>query len=242
MFKAANGSKQMTADPTTLLQISEGYRGAKKITSLCVLGLGWSTAQFEVKSLKIGPAGVIDLSQASISLVLGCGIAYMMTRCTIEYAMQTKEVRQWHLAQTDFRLLELLIGATLLMIAASGLNRSIDTAVYVAIGIPTLVLAFFLLFLLVAPIMLLLIMRIKPPRYGRLTSIVPQISAAEWWSQVLVFILVCALLVALGVTSLTYEPLLSLWIAPPSPLAVAIIIAAVIAVLISLRFHHIWEK
>ena len=61
------------------------------------------------------------------------------------------------------------------------------------------------------------------------------------WSELMVLILVVALLVALGVASLEYEPLRSLWTAPPSPIAVAIFVAAAIAVVISLKFQEFWE-
>lgn len=230
----------MASESKYPLQISEGYRGARRYTSvLCALGLAWSAAQFDVKSLNLGSAGVVDLSNASISLVLACGIAYMMARCMIEYAMQPDEVRQWHLAQTDFRLSLFLVQTTLLMLAAGGLNRSVDTVVYVAFGTLILMGGSFLLIFLGTMALMPLRMFFRA-RQGRISAASSAFEAMAW-SEVIVLILVVALLVALGVASLEYELLRSLWTAPPSPIAVAIFVAAAIAVVINLKFQEFWE-
>ena len=222
------------------LQISEGYRGARKLTSLlCALGLGWSAAQFDVKSLNLGPVGVVDLSNTLISLVVACGIAYMFARCMIEYAMQPDEVRQWHLAQTDYRLSLFLVRATLLMLAASGLNRSIETVVYVAVGSLILILGSYLLIFLGTMILMPLLMFIRALQDRR--SVASRAFEGLVWSELIVIFVVVALLVALGVASLEYEPLRSLWTVAPSPIAVAIFFAAAIAVFISMKTQEFWE-
>jgi len=223
------------------LEITDGYRGARRLTSLlCAVGLGWSTAQFEVKSLSLGPAGTIDLSNASFSLTLACGIIYMMVRCTIEFAMQPIEVRRWHLAQSDFRLSVFLVQATLLMLAAGGLNRSVDTILYVAIGTLVLMVAAILLLFLGMRVLMPLRMHIRE-RQGRV-SVAYSVIEAEGWAWLIAMGIIIALLVALGVASLQYEPLRSVWITPPSPIAVAIFIATAIAIIISVAYQWLWER
>lgn len=230
----------MALESKSPLQISEGYRGTRRHTSVfCALGLGWSAAQFDVKSLSLGPAGTLDLSNASFSLMLACGIAYMMVRCTIEFVMQPEEVRRWHLAQIDFKLSVFLVRSTLLMLAAGGLNRSVDTVVYVAVGTLSLLGASVLLIFLGTMALMSLRMFIRA-RQGRISAASSAIEATAW-SELIVVVLLVALLVALGVASLQYEPLRSIWTVPPSPIAVAIFVSAAIAVVISLEVQSFWE-
>jgi hypothetical protein len=58
----------MNADiksPPFQFQLSEGYRSARRMTSLfCAIALAWSAAQFELKALSLGYFGNIDLSRA----------------------------------------------------------------------------------------------------------------------------------------------------------------------------------
>ena len=110
------------------MEITNGYRNARRNTSiLCGISLAWSTAQFEFKSLSFGPIDSVDLSSASIPLVLACGILYVLTRCIIEFAMQPIDVRRWNLAQIDFKITVYLVRIALLFLAAGGLYRSVKT-------------------------------------------------------------------------------------------------------------------
>ncbi len=229
----------MASESQNLLQVSDGYRGARRLTSLvCALGLGWSAAQFEVKYLSLGPAG-LDLSNASFSLMLAGGIAYMTARCVIEFAMQPDSVRRWYLAQIDFKISLFLVRATFLMLAAGGLHRSVETIMYVAGG--TLILmggSFILIF--IGTIALMPLRMFLRRRRGRVSAASSAIEALAW-SEAIVVALVITLLVALGVASLRYEPLLSLWTVPPSPIAVGIFVATVIAIIISVQIQSSWE-
>ena len=155
--------------------------------------------------------------------------------------MQPEEVRRWHLAQTDFRLSLLLVQATLLMLAASGLNRSVDTIIYVAIGTLILMGGSFLLITLGMMALTPLRMFFRD-RQGRSISVASSVIEASAWSELITLVLVVALLVALGVASLQYEPLRSLWATPPSPTAVAIFVGAAIAVIINLVVQQSWER
>ena len=80
--------------------------------------------------------------------------------------MQPDEVRQRHHAQTDFRVTSFLVQATVLMLVAGDLNRSVDTVVYVFIGALILILGSLLLVFLLMKPMLHLAFIIKPSRPG----------------------------------------------------------------------------
>ena len=199
----------MTTEPDSLpIQLAEGYRVARKNTSIfCALGLGWSAAQFDLKSISLGPAGDLDLSGASVAFILACGIAYTMTRCTIEFAMQTKEVRRWHLAQADFKLSVFVVRATVLILAASGLSRSVETVLYVAIAAIALLTASLLLELLFTASLLPLFIYMTNRRVGKeraSTSIASRVIEATSWAELSTFVLIAILLICLGIASIHY--------------------------------------
>jgi hypothetical protein len=212
------------------VQISDAYRRARRNTSvLCGIALAWSAAQFDVNSLSVGPVGNVDLSGASVPLILACGIIYTLARCTIEFTMQPDDVRRWHLAQVDFKITVFLVRATILMLAAGGIYRSVETVAYVAVAVLLLLGVSTLLVVVggfaIAPILCW----IKPPTGSPLGRIIE----AQRWSMLIVGVLLVTSLVGLGIASLRYEPLRSLWTVPPSPTAVAIFVVASIVVVIS---------
>jgi len=212
------------------VQISDAYRRARRNTSvLCGIALAWSAAQFDVNSLSLGPAGTVDLSNASVPLILACGIIYTLARCTIEFAMQPDDVRRWYLAQVDFKITVFLVRATILMLAAGGIYRSVETVAYVAVAVLLMLFAFGLLVaagvFTITPILLW----INPPK----GSPVGKIIQAEKWSALIVGVLLVTFLVGLGIASLRYEPLRSLWTVPPTPTAITIFIVAAIVVVLS---------
>ena len=234
----------MATEPDSLpIQLAEGYRVARKSTSIfCALGLGWSAAQFELKSISLGPAGNLDLSGASLAFILACGIAYTMTRCTIEFAMQTKEVRRWHLAQADFKLSVFVVRATVLILAASGLSRSVETVLYVAIAAIALLTASLLLELLFTASLLPLFIYMTNRRVGKeraSTSIASRVIEASSWGQLISVTFVVVLLIGLGIASIQYEPLRSRWISA-DPLAISILVITSVAVVLTLYFQRWW--
>jgi hypothetical protein len=162
-------------------------------------------------------------------LILACGIIYTLARCTIEFAMQPDDVRRWHLAQVHFKITVFLVRATILMLAAGGIYRSVETVAYVAVAVLLILCASGLLLaagvFAISPILLWL----KPPK----GSPVGRIFEAEWWSMLIVGFLLVTSLVGFGVASLQFEPLRSLWTVAPSPTAVAIFVVVAIVVVIS---------
>lgn len=100
------------------LHISDGYRTARRTTSIfCALALAWVAAQFDFKTVSLGYISGVDLSHASISLILACVIAYASVRLVLEYAMQSVEIRRWQFAQVDFKLSVFLVRAAILLIS-----------------------------------------------------------------------------------------------------------------------------
>ena len=235
----------MTSESKSSMSIGLEYRDSRRLTSLfCAIGLGWSTAQFELKSLNFGPAGVVDASNASIPLILTCGIVYMTTKSIVGYAMQPEEVRRWHLAQIDFRIFLFLVRTTLLMLAAGGLHRSVDTFIFVAVGALTIVFGSFLAVLLGTMLLVPLILAIRKAigRPYRGASPIPYISEASAWSELIVIVLLVALLVTLGFASLEYDPLLRLWTERPDPIAVTVFVVTAIAVVVSYWLQRLGER
>lgn len=116
------------------LNLSDAYRSSRNKTAIfCGVGLAWSAALFEIKKISLSGLGELDLSGAYIPLLISFCTLYSFTICVNEYAMQPKNVRRWRLACFDLKLTLNLVRGTLLMLAASGLNRSISTAAYIAI-------------------------------------------------------------------------------------------------------------
>ena len=235
----------MTSEPTPTLSIGSEYRESRRITSLfCAIGLGWSGAQFELKSLTLGSAGVVDLTSASIPLILTCGIVYMTVKAIVGYAMQSKEVRRWHLAQVDFKIFLFLVRTTLLMLAAAGLYRSIETFIFVAAGVIIVVFGSLLAYGLGMFFLLSLIVAIRRciRRPYRSASPLPYVAEASAWSELIVVVLLVALLVAFGFASLEYGSLLPFWTETPDPFAVAVFVVTAIGVVLSYWLQDLGER
>lgn len=220
------------------------YRISRRMTSLlCAIALGWSTAQFEVSSVAVGPAGTVDLANASIPLVLALAIVYMTGKTILGYAMQPKEVRRWNLAQTDFRLFLFLVRTALLMLAAGGLHRSVDTFVFVAVGVLAIVsgsmLALGLGMMLLVPVIVGIRKAVGRPY--RSASPVPYVVEASAWSELIVVVLLVVGLVAFGVSALDQEPFFAFWTAPPDPMAVTVFVVIAIGIVISYWLQRLGE-
>ncbi len=231
-------------NPPTL-QISDGYRHARRTTSiLCAVALAWAAAQVDFKSLNFGPAGSVDLSNASLPLILACAIAFAITRCTIEFAMQPESVRRWPLAQADFNLTVFIVRAAALILGAGGLYRSVETVLAVALVVLIILVASVLLIgagtLALTPLMISI--RARQGRQSPGGSPIWAIMEAEGWAALVTVVLLSVLFVALGVASLQYKPLLSLWTAPPTPTAVVVFVLTGIAVVISVYVQSIWTR
>ena len=204
------------------------------------MGLGWSAAQFELTSVSLGSVGVIDITNGSIPLILACAIVYMTIKSIIGFGMQPKEVRRWSLAQLDCKLCWFLVRATLLMLAAGGLHRSVDTFILVLVGTLAILFSSYLLIFVGTMAMTPVFQAKRDP--SREASPVPSIGTAWAWSEFIVTVLVIALLVAFGFALLNCEPFLPVWTEPPDPIAVVVFVGTAVAVVVSLKLQKLGER
>ena len=208
----------MKTGSTTVLAIGAEYRSARRSTSLlCAVGLAWSAAQFELTSVTLGPVGGIDITNASIPLVLACAIVYMTIKTIFGYGMQPKKVRRWSLAQIDCRLSWFLVRVTLLMLAASGLHRSVDLFILVVVGSFVVLLGSYTLIFVGTMAMTVMLQAFGSPRKG--ASPVPIKGTAMAWSELIATVLAVMVLVGSGFMVLVLEPFPWLWTEPPRPIA-----------------------
>ena len=224
------------------MEITDGFRKARRVTAaLCAICLGWSAAQFELSSLSLGAAGVVDLSNASIPLIVSFGVVYSMVRCTLEFAMQPIEVRRWKLAQADYWITMILFEVSLSAIAAGSLYRSVETIAYVLIAAVVLLIGSALLFLIGLFVFMPIMVFIRG-RQGRYSA-VARVQEAEGWSALMVVFSQVALFVVLGISSLRYEPIVGLWPnKPPSAAAVTVFIVLASVVVVSLYTCLFWHS
>ena len=208
----------------------------------CATGIGWSTAQFELDSLSLGPLGTINLSSVSVPFVLALGVLYFMVRYTLEFAMQSLEIRRWHLAQVDYLIMLRLVQFTLLLLAAGSLYRSIETLTYMVLAAIALLAAslilFPVLFFGVTPVIMFI--RRRQGRYG----VAARLAEAEGWSLLMVVIAQITLFWALAVASVRYPPIVAFWPVRMTPSVADVTIFGVLAsvVVTSLYTERFWRS
>ena len=215
------------------MKITDDYRKAQRgIAALCAVGIGWSTAQFQLNSLSIDGVVTIDTSNASIPMVISFGILYFMIRCTLDFAMQSVDVRRWNLAQIDYKITLRLVQVSVLLVAAGSLYRSVETIAYVVVGTIVLLVAsilpFTISFFVMVPIMLHL--RQRQGRYGAVAGVLE----AEGWSWLMVGVFYILMFAALGFAAINYEPIATLWPTLPSATAISIFVVLVSVVILSI--------
>lgn len=225
----------------TVLQLSDGYRaGRRNLAVFCALALAWSAAQFEIRALNVAFLGEVDLSRASIPLILFCVVAYSLFRLALEYAMQAVEIRRWSYAQIDFKTSLFLARVTIVVLPASILDRSLYTIIYVIIGggiiLSLASVATFIATMLIMPVMLYV-----RSRQGRHGVAARAIESVAWAQIVVVFTLIVGLIV-LGVASVIYQPLASVWTTPPSPFAIIFFVIGCIVVIVSIYTEDVWSN
>ncbi len=227
--------------PPFQFQLSEGYRAARRMNSFfCAIALAWSAAQFDLKSLSIGYFGTIDLSRASIPLILACVIGYSTVRFVLEFKMQSVEVRRWGYAQTDFKMSIYLVRFTILILAASGLSRSVDTVIYIILAAASVFLLFFIFLFVGTMILSFFFITLRNRR--RYHSAAAGAGESLAWAQLVSICVLAVSFLAIGIASLRYKPLLSLWTIPPSPIAVGVFVFACIVVMLSLLIQSRWHE
>ena len=217
------------------LEITDAYRKARRNTSIfCGISLAWSAAQFDLKTLTIGTAGKVDISNASIPIIIACLIIFAMSRCTIEFMMQPKEVRRWELAQIDYKITLNLLRLSLLTIAASSASRSLETVVGVTLAAITFLLGYFVLVFIGTMILMPIRMFIRSLQ-GRISAASSASEAIAWSIFIVAFIYVF-LFLSLGLSVFEKIPILNKL--PPIPHQVSTIIFAAMAIIIIVSFLY----
>ena len=224
------------------MKTTDGYRrGRRPVVTLCALGMGWSTAQVELKSLSLGPLGTIDFSSASIPIVLTLGIMYFMVRYTLEFAMQPREIRRWRLARTDYIITLRLVQFTLLLLAGGSLYRSIETFAHVGLAAIAVLATSFMGFLGTMFLITLPITVFRRKRQGRL-GVVAWIAEAEGWALLMVVIVQVALIGALAIASVRHPLIVAFWPTPPTVSAASIFGVLASIVVLSVYAELVWRS
>jgi hypothetical protein len=225
--------------PPFQFQLSEGYRAARRMNSFfCGIALAWSAAQFDLKALSVGYFANIDLSRASIPLILACAIAYSTIRFVLEFEMQSVEVRRWGYAQRDFEISIFLVRFTILILAASGLSRSVETIVYVVLATVGVFLLFLIAWFLGTMGLSFVFITLRNRRGYH--SAAAGAGEALFWAQLVAVCIFSVIFVALGIATLHYPTLLSLWTVPPSPIVLGFFVFACIVLMFSLYIQPWW--
>lgn len=195
-------------------KLSEGYRSARRLsTVICAASLAWASTQIELRVVKAELLGELDLSNATIPLLLLAALLYMCARGAIEFGMQSIETRRWGYAQVDIKMSVWLVRATLVALAASGLERSPRAiAVMILISLIGAILAAALAVLLMFALTPLLIRRTR--RQGGRPAVAAHVVSAfaiGVYVAVVVlalmpFILVVAIHVVPGIRSFVGQP------------------------------------
>ena len=227
---------------TFQFQLSEGYRAARRLHSFfCAITLAWSTAQFDLKALSLKYIGNIDLSRASIPLILTCAILYSTVRFVLEFRMQSVEIRRWGYAHTDFNISIYLVRFTILMVAASGISRTAYNVIYFTLATAGILLIFYFFLLIIATILSFFFISWRNRR-GHYHSAAAGAEESYSWAELISVCIISAIFVALGIAALRYEPLLSLWTEPPSPIAMGFFVLACIAIMFSIYLQPMWYR
>jgi len=223
------------------LQLSSSYRAARRTNSiLCALTIAWSAAQLDLKTFSLGFVGSVDLSQASIPLILFCVIAYSATRFILEFLMQCVEVRRWSFAQVDLKLSVYLVRITILVLAASGLSRSVETVFYVIFGtLSIIIVSSIAIFIIMMGLMPLLIyLRSHQGRY----SVASRAFESMAWAELIVVSFLSILFIVLGFATYHYAPMQSLWKTSPNPFAMGFFVFTCIILIVSFYLQRLWYR
>lgn len=210
-------------------KLNDGYASARKITAIfCGISIAWSALQFEINTIQTEAFGEIDLSGASIPLLLVAIIAYNAFRTVLEFMMQSVEIRRWRYAQLDFKSLFWLTQASLTLLAASAIHRSFETLAYVVaawVAIPVAVVVLTILsYIFTFPIVLLV------GRLQKRSSVASMAIEGLAWATILVVGIIAVAVIGGSLAVAKYEPIRSLWPTPPSPLNIGLFATTAMAV------------
>lgn len=226
--------KDELPDPNLNRSLTDTVRAARRtLVIVCGLCIAWSSAQFVILEPKINIIGItFNFKNASIPIVLAIILIYMTIRWGLEFAMMSRHIRRWPLAQLDFRLLMMIVRFTFLALAAGALDRSLWTIMLVTISILLLVICTIVL----TALLMLVTMPIRMwarSRAGKPSAASSSIEAMAW----AIFFAICIIIISiigLGISSYYYAPLReAIWTVPPNPVALSVFVMTLIGVFLS---------
>lgn len=221
-------------DPNTDRVLPEAYRAARRVlVLLCAGALTWSIAQVSLADGRAQAAGLtIDLRNASIPLLVGAGIVYLTARWMLEYAMMSRHIRRWPLAQLDFRLVITLVRVSLLATAASALERSSRTIT--ALGVVLGSLALSVIVLTVVLMFVSMPVRVRARRRANRPSAANAAIEAIFWAGSFAICLTVIAAIASAFASYRYEWVRrAVWRSTPDPIALSAFTLVLIGVFLS---------
>lgn len=222
------------------LKLSEGYRSARRnLTVICAVALAWASTQIELRFVKSELLGELDLSNAAIPLLLLAALLYVCTRGAVEFGMQSVETRRWGYAQADVKLSVWLVRATLVALAASGLERSLRAiAAMIVVSLAGAILAAALAVLLMFALTPLL-MRRTEKRGGR-----PAVAAHVMGAFAIgafVAVVVLALAPFAVVASIHWVPGMQSFLGQPTWAGSVVFSVATVALIFSFAYQRWWS-
>ena len=185
--------------------------------------------------LQLDAMGIsIDLSNVSVPLILAGAVLYMAARWVMEYAMMSRHVRRWPLAQMDFRFVLMMVRIALLSIVSASLERSLKVVLEVIGLLALLVILSVVLGVLFSaitiPFRTWVRVRAKRRAYAAISE---GLAWAFFFSVAFIFVSV----IGLGVATYYYEPFQTkLWGEAPDAVTFTIFLVTLLLVFISFWF------
>lgn len=221
------------------LALSASYRRSRTIVAtVCGLSIAWSAAQIEFNTISLGSVGTLDMSNASIPLVLVVALGFMFSRLLVEFCMQPIQVRRWALARTDLNLTLWLFRAAIVSLGIAALHRSIESLL-IALAVIVFLVIFGLINIYIVMMLLMPFLAWLHKRQGR-HSVASRAIESLLWAEFLTIGILILSFILLGVASVVYEPFSSLFTIPPSPMGASIAIIAFVSVLLSIYLEELW--
>lgn len=222
------------ADPNLDLTLPEPVRAARRnLVAVSGIAIAWATAQFVTTSSKIEIAGVsVEFNISSIPVLLAVAILYLMFRWGMEFAMMSRTLRRWPLAQMDFKIVSRISRFALLAVAAGAIDRSIWIIVKITgslglLALASLILSFALMFVTMP-------LRMWVRHRAKVYSAANTVFEAVYWAGLFAVFLSIASFIAFGIASYTLAPLReAIWKSPPNPVALSIFVLTLTIVFLS---------
>lgn len=226
--------KHEPLDPNEHRTLPNSVRSSRRnVFIVAGVSIAWSTAQFAISSPTIKVSGIeLNVANQSIPIILAALLIYFSYRWMMEFAMMTRHLRRWPIAQLDFRITLFIFRISLLFVSAGALETSLRTVFWIVISLGFLILA--------SSILIIPFMFVTMPirmwarsRAGRESVANSSIEALIWAG----FFSICVAIICiipLGIACYKHPTLSNfIWDTPPNPVAFGIFLFTLILVFLS---------